>query len=149
MWRKPPPGFDDAFFVWLEEMIEVVDFQFVSRGCLRDSDCSRIEERLWFSLPEDIRRFHRRYTPWEVRHDWSDWDETTQRIRATTGINLPLVPIDNRSDSSSGYDTVAAVESSDSYRVIFFKRPTSEVRFFRNLRRYYIAEVLGEIRLSQ
>ena len=149
MWRNPPPGFDDAFFVWLEEMIEVVDFQFVSRGCLRDSDCSRIEVRLWFSLPEDIRRFHRRYIPWEVRHDWSDWDETTQRIRATTGINLPLVPIDNHSYSSSGYDTVAAVESSDSYRVIFFKRPTSEVRFFRNLRRYYIAEVLGEIRLSQ
>lgn len=146
MWRKPPPGFDNAFFVRLEAMIDVVDLQLVSFGGLSDFEISQIEERLGFDLSEDIRRFYRRYTPWGNTHAWYGWDETSQRIRAASGITLPLVPIDHRSYSSTGWDTVAAIESPDSYRVIFFKRPTSAIRFFRNLRRYYIAEVLAEIK---
>lgn len=147
MVEKPPPGFDDAFFVWLERMSEALSVAFTSRGHLSEADIRRLEQHLGFPLPQDIRRFYTRFTPWGNLRDWTGWDDTMLRIRQASESETPLVPIDHRSYSANGWDVVAVVESPSQYEVVEYRRRTQEIRKYDSLRSYFIGEVLDEINL--
>lgn len=145
--EKPPLGFDEAFFAWLERVSEALSVEFASRGCLPEADISRLEQQLGFPLPQDIRRFYTRFTPWGNLRDWTGWDDRKLRIRNASGVQAPLVPIDHRSYSSNGWDVVAAVESPSRYEVVEYRRRTQEIRKCASLRSYFIGEVLDEVNL--
>lgn len=147
MVEKPPPGFDDDFFAWLELVSEALSIEFASRGGLLEADISRLEQQLGFPLPHDLRRFYTRFTPWGNLRDWTGWDDTKLRIRQASGVTSPLVPIDHRSYSANGWDVVAAVESPSQYEVVEYRRRTQEIRKYQSLRSYFIGQVFDEVSL--
>ena len=145
MVEPPPAGFDEAFFAWLDRASKKLSISFASNGGLVEPVIRPSEQQLAFPLPEDIRRFYSRFSVWGVLRDWHGWDDTKLRIRQKSGINLPLVPIDRRSYSSSGWDVVAAVESPGQYQVIACRRSTGELRIYKSLRAYLIGQVEDEV----
>ena len=111
MVEAPPVGFDEAFFAWLDRASDDLSITFASQGGLAEPVIRQLEQQLAFPLPEDLLRFYSRFSVWGVLCDWHGWDDAKLRVRERSGFNLPLVPIDLRSYSSSGWDVVAAVES--------------------------------------
>ena len=148
MFEPPPPDFDDAFFSWLDRASDRLSVDFASKGDLVESEIVQIEDRLGFALPNDIRRFYLRYSVWGVLRNWTGWDRAETRVTQTTGIDLPLVPIDFRGYGSGGQDVLAAVESHSRYHVIACNRSTDNVRRYESLRSYFVAQVEDEVRLG-
>jgi len=147
MVEAPPVGFDEAFFAWLDRASDDLSITFASQGGLAEPVIRQLEQQLAFPLPEDLLRFYSRFSVWGVLCDWHGWDDAKLRVRERSGFNLPLVPIDLRSYSSSGWDVVAAVESPWRYQVIACSRSTGELRNYESLRPYFIAQVEDEVKL--
>jgi hypothetical protein len=144
---EPPIGFDEAFFVWLDRASEDLSISFASKGGLPKPVIRQLEQQLGFPLPEDLRQFYARYSVWGLLRDWHGWEGTKLHLSKRSGSNLPLLPIDQRSYSSTGWDVVAAVESPERYQVIASSRSTGELRIYESLRAYFIAEVEDEAKL--
>jgi hypothetical protein len=140
----PPPGFDQPFFYWLDEMSGSLSVRFASPGCVPEPDVARLEQKIGRPLPADIRRFYTRYNPWDVLRDWFGWESTARTVSEAIGATAPLVPIDCRSYSSQGWDTVAVVLGSEQYEVIERWRATGAVRRYPDLRSYFTAAVAEE-----
>src|SRR5262249_2588870 len=68
--------------------------------------------------------------------------------QATSRLDLPRVPLDQRSYHSSRWAVVPGVESSGRYQVIACSRSTGELRIYESLRSYFIAQVEDEVKLS-
>jgi hypothetical protein len=147
--ESPPLEFDTGFFDWLDRVSTRLLIDFASTKAPTEPDISlRVEQQLGFQLPEDIRRFYKRFSVWGVRIPWIGWGQTELQIRQGLPINVPLVPIDLRSYSSTGVDVVATVESPIQYTIIGFVRSTHEIRKYENLRTYFICQVNDEIRFT-
>src|SRR5215211_1215032 len=124
----PPPGFDQPFFDWLDEMSEALSVQFASPGRVPEPDVARLEQIIGRPLPADVRRVYARYNPWNVRREWFGWESTARTVSETIGVTAPLIPIDCRSYNSQGWDTVAVVHGPEQYEVVERWRATGAVR---------------------
>lgn len=125
-------------------MSELLSIQFASRGCVPQPDVARLEQKIGRPLPKDIRRFYARYNPWDVLRDWFGWESTAQTVGEAIGTTAPLVPIDCRSYSSQGCDTVAMIHGAEQYEVVVRLRATRAVRRYADLPSYFIAVVAEE-----
>lgn len=141
----PPEGFDDEFFRWLEAMIEVTDIQFVALG---DSvPAAELNVRApGVPVPEDLRRFYDRYTPWGPLLNWHGWDRIKKQFGESVADIDHILPVDHRSYSSHGWDTVAAVNDLGQYEVLLRSRRSGEIQTYTSLRDYFIAGVADEAR---
>lgn len=142
----PPTGFDGPFFRWLDQMAESLSIQFASPGNVPEPDIVGLEQRIGRPLPSDIRRFYARYNPWGVLRDWFCWESTERVISEAIGVTAPLVPIDCRSYSSQGWDTVALILGPEQYEVVECWRATGVMRRFPDLWAYFVAGVAEERR---
>jgi hypothetical protein len=141
----PPAGFDEPFFRWLDGMSEALSVQFASPGVVPGPDLRRLEQQAGGCLPLDLLQFYARYNPWGALRNWSGWEVTKQAVAERIGKAAPLLPIDCRSYSSHGWDTVVAVSGPERYEVIERWRATGAVRRYPDLRSYFIAGVVEEI----
>lgn len=140
----PPPGFDQLFFYWLDEMSEALSVQFASHGSVPEPDIAWLEQKISRPLPTDVRQFYARYSPWGVLRDWFGWESTARTLAEAIGETAQLVPIDCRSYSSQGRDTVAVTYGPEQYEVVERWRATGAVRRYPDLRSYFIAGVAEE-----
>jgi len=143
---SPPKGFDKPFFCWLDRMAEALAVQFAAPGRVPEPDLARLEQHIGRSLPADVRRFYARYNPWAPLRDWFGWGRTERAVSEAIGATAPLVPIYCHSYSSQGRDTVAVIHSPERYEVVEWWRPSSTVRWYSDLRSYFIAGVAEELR---
>jgi hypothetical protein len=142
----PPTGFDEPFFHWLDWMAESLSIQFASPGSVPEPDLARLEQHIGRPVPAEIRRFYARYNPWGALRGWFGWESTERVVGGAVGATAPLVPIDCRSYSSRGWDTVAVVHGPERYEVVERWRATGVVRRYPDLRSYFIAGVTEECR---